>query len=194
VRNIFYILLLLFLAFSAFGQENEKPTVMWELGSGYGFGINMDSLAPLEIRMTIPFKNFGVIIAGGVDFANNIGGHGFIGGTYFIINNGKMRVPASFGFNVSGNKRNIYLGVGGLVSYHYILTNNIYMGINVEMDYNFNNRYTEIITNGSGITTNSVDGSGNPITAFSSPDTEITNHYGSYINIKPSICIGIQFK
>jgi hypothetical protein len=181
-------------AFSVFGQETERPIVMYEAGSGYNIGINMDGAIPLEIRMTIPFDDFGFILAGGVDFAENNGGHGFIGGTYFIFNNDKVRLPISLGFSISGNQRDSYLGISGLVSYHYVLAKDIYIGFNVEINYNFNHRYTDIIGNGEGMATNGVDGWGNPITTFPSPKAEVVDHWGNYINIRPTICIGYQLK
>jgi hypothetical protein len=184
-----------FMTFSVFGQGNEKPLSMYELGSGYGFGINMSTMVPLELRMTIPLGNLGFTLAGGADFApNNIGGHGFIGVTYFAINANKMRLPLSFGLSVSGIKHNVYFGISGLVSYHYIFSNNLYIGANVEINYNFGNRYNEIVGNGDGTAKNGVDGSGNTITVFPSPKTDTNNHWGSYVNIKPSICIGYQLK
>lgn len=196
------------MAFSVFGQEDEKPLlyelegsygdgkplILYELGSGYGIGINMAGSVPLEIRMTVPLSNWGYMLFGGVDFGKNIGGHGFIGATYFFINNSAMRLPVSLGFTISGNKKNFYLGLSSLVSYHYIFAKNVYAGINLEITYNFNDRYTVIDGNGDGMATNGVDGSGNPITTFPSPETKAANHWGSYVTIKPTICIGYELK
>jgi hypothetical protein len=134
VKKFVYVIILGLAAFCAFGQGDEKPLVMYELGSGYSVGINTNNSVPLEFKMIIPFGNFGFMLSGGADFAESSGGHGFIGATYFVINNDKTRIPVSLGFSISGNEKHSYIGFSGLVSYQYILTNNIYIGFNMEMN------------------------------------------------------------
>lgn len=189
-----FIILISFLAFYSFGQETEKPIFMYELGSGYGFGINMNGTVPLEIRIIYPLKEFFFTLSGGVDFAEKIGGHGFLGVGYFIINTDKMRVPVSLGFTISRNNSHLYLGAAGMISWHYVFSDKFYLGLNLEAVYNFNDRHTSITGNGKELGTNGVDGSGNPITRFPAPKTGMLNHWGSYINIKPTISIGYQIK
>jgi hypothetical protein len=64
----------------------------------------------------------------------------------------------------------------------------------MEINYNFNDRYTEIVSAGDDMLKNGVDGQGNTITVFPSPKTELTNHWGSYVNIRPTISIGFNIK
>jgi hypothetical protein len=194
MKKISVIILIVLVSCYAFGQESEKPIVMYEIGSGYGFGINMNSAVPLELRITYPWENFLFTLSGGVDFADKIGGHAFLGAGYFIINTDNMRLPFSLGLNLSGNNNHLYLGIAGMISYHYVITDNFYVGINLEATYNINDNYSDITANGKGFGTNGIDGSGNPITTFPSPETTRLNHWGTYINIKPTISIGYQLK
>jgi len=175
---------------SLFGQGNETPFAMYEIGSGYSIGINRDNSVPLEIRMVIPFGNFGIMVSGGADFVKENGGHAFLGVSYFVFNTKSMRVPVSLGFGISGNQKHFYMGFSGMASYHYMFTKNIYAAFTVEVNYSFNDRYNDIVGNGAGSPANGVV---YPITILPAPKTEETNHFGSYVYIKPTICIGYQF-
>jgi hypothetical protein len=194
VKKFVISLLVGFMVSSVFGQETERPVVFYEFGIGYNIGINMDGSVPVDIKMTIPFSDFGFTLAGGAHIAENTGGHIFAGLSYFIINNEQIRLPVSLGFEMHGNNRSTYLGITGMVSYHYVLTKDFYIGFNAEINYYFNNRYSDL-GNGKGSSVNSVDYSKVPpvpVTTFPSPETEIRDHWGSFVTIKPTICIGIQ--
>jgi len=194
MKKKFFILLLIFINISLFGQDTEEVYFMLEMGSGYNIGINMDSSVPLEFRMIMPIVNFGFLLSGGIDYATNNGWQLFIGGTYFAISKENMRLPISIGFSYSENNKNSYLGIGGIVSYHFVFSRYLYLGFGLALNYNFRNLYNEIVGNGKGLPQNGIDNKGNTITTFPTPKTEIINHWGDYINIRPTISIGYQLK
>jgi hypothetical protein len=143
MKKYVYGMILGFVVWYAYGQEHEVPLVMYELGSGYGIGINMAGTVPLEIKMIIPIGKFGFMLSGGADFAKDNGGHGVIGISYFIINNESMRIPLNFGLSISGNRRDFYVGFSGVVSYQYVLTKNIYLGCNILVSRKFLGSFVE---------------------------------------------------
>jgi hypothetical protein len=108
-------------------------------------------------------------------------------------------VPVSLGLDVTGDRNNSYLGIGGIVSFNYSIGKNMYVGVNVEINYDFNHPYEERVgykdaaigvdENGNKIYP--MDPHGNPIKY--TPVMENRNHIGNNIYIKPTIGIGWQF-
>jgi hypothetical protein len=183
-----------------FGLENELPSVLFEINTGYSLGIDLPGAVPLEAKLVYPFNWFGFTIEGGALFFDDIGYHLLLGPTFFVINNVKMRLPITLGFNITGtNKNNSYYGIGGIASFNYVITKNMYFGINLEINYNFNNPYEEIA--GYRDAAIGVDEEGNKIYPLGPgnqpikfmPMMETKDHFGNYIHIKPTIGIGMQF-
>jgi len=143
-----YILLILFAVCvtNAFSRDFiEEPAYLLELETGYAFGINLQNSVPIEIKMVYPIFRFGFTLESGILLGENIGFHFFLGPTFFIINNTRMRVPLSIGLDLCTINNNLYYGLGGIISYHYVLHKNIYVGVNFSINYNINNPYEEIV-------------------------------------------------
>ena len=201
----FFVLFFITLSCFIFGQEAETPSVLIELNTGYAFGINMDSSLPIELKMVYPYTRFGITIEGGalLHSDNKAGVHFFVGPTLFIINNPKIRLPISVGFDLMV-KNSTYFGLGGIVSFNYSLAKNLYLGINTEVNFYINHPYEEAVgidTKDASIWTNPITGkkvyltdkNGKNIEVIYAERKEMKNHFGRYIHIKPTIAIGIQF-
>jgi hypothetical protein len=201
------ILLLLVVAGLAFNLSAavEEPHIymLEEITAGYGFGINMANQVPIDIGLTFPILNqFGFTTKFGMGIPMNGAKcfyHVFVGPTIFAINEENMRLPISLGIDLLGNNENIYMGFTGIVAFHYAVTKNIYIGISAEINYYINNKYFELIyykDNATHLTSSGdyaypLNQYGEPI--YQTPVYKITDHIGSYVNIKPALCIGLQF-
>ena len=191
--NKFSIIFFFIITFSIFSQEDNLPVIMAEFNTGYAVGINTDSGVELGVKLMYPFLKSGVLFElGGIFTPDKPTFHFFIGPMFFIYINDAWRVPVTFGF-VLLNGKTLYYGVGGIVSVHRKLTKNIYAGLNIGITYAFNNVYDEI----TGYKTEKViadDGTGNAIYIDREvPIIERLDHWGSYIYIRPSLSIGLQF-
>jgi len=184
----FFVVISLVFITNIFAQENETPAFLIELNTGYAIGINMPSSVPIEIKMVYPYNRFGFTIETGILLADNIGFHLFLGPTIFILNNPKIRIPVSLGFDIAIlDKNKFYYGIGGIISFNYSLNKNIYCGFNLEINYNFNNPYNEIVgykdaaigmdENGNKIYP--IDREGNPVLYM--PILENRDHFGNNI-------------
>jgi hypothetical protein len=200
MKKFISIILFLLLIGSAFGSEDEMPSVLVELNTGYAFGIELPNSMPIELKLVYPFRRFGCTLEAGTIFSNDVQAiHIFIGPTFFAINNSQIRVPISLGLDVLTNTNSSYFGVGGIVAFNYSIMKNIFIGINVEISYDFNHSYEETVgyrdaaigvdENGNKIYP--LGSGGNPI--YYTPIMENKNHIGNNIYIKPTIGIGIQF-
>jgi len=172
------LIFLLAFAANAYCQDYQTPYFMAELNSGYALGFDFPNAIPVEIKFTTyTYKNFGFTAQAGVLTGDNISFHTFFGPAFFIINNSKMRLPVSIGIDLflkDGNES--YLGFGGIISYQYVITKNIYIGINVSASCNFigtENKITGVNSNGS-------------------PVIESNIIFKNNFYIKPSIGIGFQ--
>jgi hypothetical protein len=197
------ILTIFFFALSGFtfGLEKEMPNVLIELNTGYAVGIELPNSVPIELKLVYPFTLFGFTLETGALLSDAVQSmHIFLGPTFFIINNSRIRVPISLGIDlVADNKNNSYFGIGGIVSFNYSITKNMFCGINIEINYDFSNPYEEIV--GYKDATIGVDENGNKIypvgpggdPIYYTPVMENKNHIGNNFYIKPTIGIGIQF-
>jgi hypothetical protein len=203
-KIIIFLLFFTVLSFSIFSLDNDDPFMFIELNSGYAIGIDTDNAIPLELKLIYPYNRFGLTVELGALFSEEeTGFHFFIGPTFFIINTPKIRFPVSLGFDFM-HLKTVYYGIGGIASFNYSLTKNIYIGINAEINFYFNNRYEEIVRIDQKdasigidpITGNKIypmDKDGNPIYYSYTPIKENRDHYGAYFHIKPTITIGFQF-
>jgi hypothetical protein len=204
MKKMFFILLFILSVSSIFSLDDEIPSVLIELNSGYAFGENVDNAIPIEFKLVYPYTRFGITVEGGTLLhSGSTGVHFFIGPTLFIINNPKIRFPISLGFDLLA-QNTIYYGLGGIISFNYSLTKNIYVGINTEVNYYFNTPYKEVVridVNDASVGIDPITGNkiypidkdGNPIYYTYTPIKENKNHFGTYIHIKPTMAIGIQF-
>jgi hypothetical protein len=112
-----------------FGLENEIPSILIELNTGYSIGIHLSNSVPIELKLVYPFKLFGITLEVGSLLSNNIQAyHIFLGPTFFAINNQKIRIPISLGLDILGNRnKEIYFGIGGIGAFNYSLTKTIYI-------------------------------------------------------------------
>jgi hypothetical protein len=204
-RKFLSALLIGLIAFMAYSEETsvETPAVLIELNSGYSIGINIPNAVPIEMKLSYSFTKFGVTVAFGGDISEENGFHFLIGPTYYPINNNKMRLPVTLGFDVFAENGNYYYGLTGILAYHFVINKNLYIGINADANYYFNKTYEEITgyeTKDAAlgidpITGNKIypaDQSGNPIYEITTPIKERLDHWGNYIKIKPMITIGFQ--
>lgn len=201
MKKIILIIFFFALVGSAFGLENETPHVLVEVNAGYAFGIELPNSAPIELKLVYPFALFGYTIEVGALLSDAVQAmHIFLGPTFFIINNSRIRAPISLGFDfLRNNKNRSYFGIGGIVSFHYSMTKNIFYGINIEINYDFNNPYEETVgykdaaigmdENGNKIYP--IGPKGDPI--YYTPVMENKNHIGDNFYIKLMIGIGMQF-
>jgi hypothetical protein len=204
MKKAVFFFLLIVLASLIYSLDDELPTVLIELNSGYAFGKDLDSSMPIELKLVYPYTLFGFTVEFGPSLnSNSTGMHCFIGPTLFIINNPKIRLPISLGFDLF-YQNTIYYGLGSIISFNYSLTRNIYVGINTEINLHFNNPYEEVVridekdasVGIDPITGNKIypiDKNGDPIYYTYTPIKETKDHFGSYMYIKPTIAIGIQF-
>jgi len=204
MKKYILLVLLALCATNVFPQDFEEPAFLAELTTGYAFGINLQESVPVEIKLVYPIFRFGLTLESGVLLGENNGFHFFLGPTFFVINNSKVRVPLSIGLDLCTINENLYYGIGGIISFNYVLHKNIYAGANLSINYNFNNPYEEVVrieTKDAAIgidpeTGNKIypmDKEGKPILETRTPIKENRNHFGNYIYIKPSISIGFQF-
>jgi len=188
-------LLLLFSSYFAFSQDNDPPNFMAELNAGYSIGINLDNAFNLDVRFYYPaIKRFGLVLeAGGLFSQDTKYFNLFIAPMFFVINTEKWRVPVAVGFDLFAGDTFFY-GIGGLAAVHYSITRNFYVGFNFGVTYAFDNRYDEL----TGYRKENYFYT-DPATGFVKegsrdvPVYETKSHFGSYIYLKPSIVIGIQF-
>jgi hypothetical protein len=82
----------------------------------------------------------------------------------------------------------LYYGIGGMLSAHYRLLKNFYIGGNLGITYAFNNVYDEFV----GFETKTTKYNEATFTQ-TVPVFERKSHYGSYFYLRPSLVIGIQF-
>ncbi|MDR0554641.1 MAG: hypothetical protein LBG76_07575 [Treponema sp.] len=186
---------------SAFGLDNEMPSVLIETNVGYAIGVNLPHAMPVELKLVYPISRFGFTVEGGASFfyEEAPGYHLFLGPTFFVINNPKIRAPISIGLDIVGNKNNSYWGIGGLVSFNYSIRKNIYVGINLEINYDFNNPYEETVgykdaaigIDQEGKKIYLLDPHGDPIKYTLVKENK--NHLGNNLYIKPTLGIGWQF-
>ena len=133
--KIFVVISLIFLTNNPFAQENEMPAFLIELNTGYAIGIDMPNSVPIEIKMVYPYTRFGFTVETGILLADDIGFHLFLGPTVFIVNNPKIRIPVSLGFDITViNKDKLFYGIGGIVSFNYSINKNIFCGFNLEIN------------------------------------------------------------
>ncbi|MDR1956001.1 MAG: hypothetical protein LBQ30_04025 [Treponema sp.] len=182
-------------------NANEIPSILLEINTGYSGGIDLPNSIPIEFKLVYPFKRFGFTLETGVLLSEDTNGfHIFMGPTIFFINNSKFRMPLSLGIDLLINhKSNFYAGIGGILSFNYVVSKNLYIGVNFELNYDLNNPYEEIVgykdaaigvdENGNKIYP--MDNQGDPIKLY--PIMENKDHIGNNIYIKPTICLGIQF-
>ncbi|MDR2393930.1 MAG: hypothetical protein LBD93_07235 [Treponema sp.] len=201
MKKVISIILFFALAGFTFGSEEETPNVLIELNTGYAIGIELPNSVPIELKLVYLFTRFGCTLQAGSLLSDDIRAiHIFLGPTFFAINNPKIRIPISVGIDVlSSNKNDSYFGIGGIISLNYSITKNIFCGINIEMNYDFNNPYEETVgykdasigvdENGNKIYP--IGPGGNPI--YYTPIRENKNHIGNNFYIKPTVGIGMQF-
>lgn len=201
MKRTFLGLLLIFGSVAVFGLDNETPSVLIEANSGYAIGVNLPNAVPVELKLVYPFSRFGFTVELGPLFLHEkaVGYHTFFGPTLFMINNSKIRVSLSLGPDMMGNKTKSYYGIGGLVSFNYSLTKNVYIGVNFEANYDFLTQEEEITgyedaaigVDENGNKVYPIDNHGNPVKL--TPVTKNKNVIGNNIYIKPTIGIGWQF-
>jgi hypothetical protein len=195
--TVFALLVSIF-TFPIFSIE-EKPSFLAELNTGYAFGIQLPNFFPIEAKLTYPIGRSGFTLEAGRLFDQEAKTHIFFGIPYYIIYNSKIRLPVTIGGDILISKQDAYFGIGGIVSFNYVLTKNVYIGINIEINYYMTHSYEEI--SGYRDAAIGVDEHGNKIypmgpggnPVLTMPVTEMKNHSGSYIHIKPMIGIGLQF-
>ena len=204
MKRIFITLVLLFFVFKAFSQEFKEPAFIIELNAGYAIGIDLPNVIPIEIKLVYPVNRFGLTIESGALLGDNVGFHFFIGPTFFVMNNYRIRVPLSLGFDINVMNKSTYYGIGTIVSFNYFFHKNMFLGLNLSLNYNFNNPYKEVVrieTKDASIGIDPITGNkiypmdkdGNPIYEIHTPIMENRNHFGKYIHIKPTISMGFQF-
>ncbi|MDR3342539.1 MAG: hypothetical protein LBT14_07095 [Treponema sp.] len=147
MRKIIIMVSLFTLSNTLFGLDNETPSVLIELNTGYAIGIELPHSVPIEFKLVYPFTLFGFTLEVGTELSKDEGSafHILFGPTVFVINNSKMRIPITIGLDLLANKNNTYLGLGGIIGYNYSITKNIYLAINIEINYDFNNLYEETV-------------------------------------------------
>jgi len=198
----YWFLLILGLIIIGYGftMENEQPLFMMEINTGYSIGINQPNAIPIDIKIIYPYNRFGFTLEAGMAISDDIGYRLFLGPTFFVINNPKIRLPISIGYDINGiNNNNILHGIGIISSFNYRLNNMFYFTVNLNINYAFNESYNEIVgykdaaigidLNGNKIY--AIGPNGNPI--LTTPIMEKRNNFGNYIHIRPTIGIGIQF-
>jgi hypothetical protein len=173
-----------------FGLENETPSILVELNTGYAIGIDLPSSVPIEIKLVYPFTHFGLTLEAGPLISPDITGiHIFFGPTFFAINNAKIRLPISIGVDMN-YKNDSYFGVGGIIGFNYVLAKYLYVGINVEVNYDFSHPYNEKVGERDEYYLDTNDG---VVKNRTVPIMENKNHIENNIYIKPTVGIGIQF-
>jgi hypothetical protein len=201
MRKIYTIILFFVLTGSVFGVDEEIPSLLLEINTGYAFGIELPNSIPIELKLVYPFRRFGCTLEAGTLLSGDARAiHIFIGPTFFVINNPQIRMPISLGLDVLANyNKSSYFGIGGIVSFHYSITKNIFIGTNVEISYDFNHSYEETV--GYSDAAIGVDENGNKIyplgpggnPIYYTPIRENKNHIENNFYIKPTIGVGIQF-
>jgi hypothetical protein len=207
MKKIILLVMVTVFHHSTFGLENETPSFLMEVNTGFAAGIEMPGFVPAAIKFVYPYARFGFTMEAGGLFSNEKRAFNlFLGPAFFVVNNPKIRMPVSLGFNLllGEGKKGTYYGIGGIFSVNYSLTRNIYAGINIGIDYNFDNPYEEVVrinrkdaaigidpTTGNKIYP--VDKDGNPVYETNTPVKENRNHIGNYVYIKPTIAVGVQY-
>jgi hypothetical protein len=188
MKKILFLFLFSIISHVIFSQNNDLPAFMFEANTGYAVGVNLDSAMNIDAKLMYSFQKFGLILEGGSLLTPEKASlHLYIAPTIFLINNEKWRVPIALGFDLIDGKTQYY-GIGGILSAHRSLAKNIYAGVNLGLTYAFDNRYDEYI----GDETKTVRYNEGTLTQ-TVPVYQSKSHYGSYIYIKPSLSIGIQF-
>lgn len=199
MKKSIFLFLFFIIACAVFAQENNLPVFMVEFNTGYAAGINLDNAIHLDAKITYPFQKFGFVLEAGSLFTpDKPSFHFFLGPMYFFINDKNWRVPLAIGFDLV-NGETLYLGLGSIISVHRRLTKHIYTGLNLRITYAFNNEYEEVTgykdaaigVDKNGDKIYPIGSDGTPV--LLSPIRERKSHWGSYVYVKPSILIGLQF-
>lgn len=192
MKKTAFFIIFAFIALNAFSQSDELPVFMFEVNSGYAVGVDLENAVQIDAKIISRFRNVGFLLeAGTLRTPDEPSVHIFLGPLVFFINDEKWRIPLALGFDLFHGET-LYYGIGGIVSAHRTLSNNIYTGINLGITYAFNNVYNEL-TGYSKRKELTDDGSGNAVYIERTvPVFEKKDHFGRYIYIRPSIIIGIQ--
>jgi hypothetical protein len=134
------------------------------------------------------FQKFGVVLEGGSLLASEKAAlHFFLAPAYYFVNTEKLRIPLAIGFDLY-NGNTMYYGIGSILSAHYRLAKNFYIGANFGITYAFNNVYDEFV----GLETKTVKYKEGTFTQ-EVPVYESKSHFGSNFFLRPSLVIGLQF-
>jgi hypothetical protein len=189
MKSFFFSLLFIISSLAIFPQENELPSFLAELSTGYAVGIGLDNAFNFDIKFMYPYKRFGFAIeAGGLFTSSGPAFHTLLGPMILIVNTPKWRVPLIFGGDMI-LRDTTYFGVGGILSVHRRLSNIIYFGASFEVTYAFANLYDEL----TGYKTNVTkfdDGTSKTQTV---PVFENKSHFENNFYLKPSLLMGLQF-
>jgi hypothetical protein len=196
MKNIIFLIIFTITSYFAFSQ-NDLPGFLVEANTGYAFGINLDNVLSVDLKLLYPINSSGINTEIGILHANSVEDlrlRFFIGPMFFFHNSSQWRSLITMGFHVSANiasiDKSFYLGLGSSVSLHRQLTRNIYAGLNLGITYVFNIIYEEIIGYNTSVITNTNTGL---TSEYTYPEKKYKNHFGNNFYIKPSLLIGFQY-
>jgi len=183
------LLTIFILNISIFAFSQDLPSFLIEANAGYALGINIDSAIQIGLKLTYPIEKFGFSVEAEImlnsekiSFQSSL-----VGFVVFFYIKEKWRIPVTIGFEIN-NGNTFYYGIGGVISAHYMLTKSFFVGLNIGITYFINNVYDEL----TGYKTNTIIYNEGIFTQ-TVPVFEKKNHWGSYIQIRPSILVGLQF-
>jgi hypothetical protein len=187
MKKILFSILFLIITYTLFSQNNEQPSFMVEVNTGYAIGVNLDNTIQIDTRLYYPIERFGFTVEVGSFIQDESLFRILFAPMMCIINTSDWRVPFILGMDVKAGD-NSYFGIGGAISVHRKLTNYFYAGFNLSITNYLIHSYREFV----GYRIETIIYNEETFTK-NVPVFEDKRDFGSRFYFKPSFVIGLHF-